>query len=610
MSFKHIIVSALIDNYSKGDRVVVNINTTKEPEYYVASVTKISRANNLVYVLFDDGEKWQYKATSSKVGILGHALKSKKRKSEIKPRNLDKWLSTSKNDKSSNKTRDITAGERVAFKNKGSDKYTYGVVVYAKGSSLVIETDAYTEVNVKYNGLLERDSNVLRVRDWKMTSRAVAYESLTITDQPIIEFFRDKSQKIVLSQALVRSGFYYIDSEVFKGTLKEIPEFILTLKNKKNLGVFSWPRGVYNSPDTKIRLNSIKLQTAWLMISTLAHEMVHQWQYEQFGPDFVEDNGWHGKTFHSWQSKLENKLKVPLAQTNTAEEFEEFVKLDYIEPSGRRIAKPNFVVVYEPTGGSTFKYAMAFKDRNLAYRGASLFVDNDKVKFVGIYTFPYGLGGTEITQPKKTYTLKPIKPPIFGMLEKFSDSVDKNKPVSPKFDAIAENNSKMATPYQYFDDTEFSELTEGRRVLDPYYVVLWAAPNYDGRHWTEIYHKESAARSNADNKAALLIDKYGFPPNSVSANVLVLEHNIARFIGISSEFGQVQKTTARTLLDHLKDPDDIGVSTELRRLRELTSELEIIRRRIANEVQMNRKVELNIEANRIKKEIERLKGNI
>lgn len=196
------------------------------------------------------------------------------------------------------------------------------------------------------------------------------------------------------------------------------------------------------------------------------------------------------------------------------------------------------------------------------------------------------------------------------MLEKFSDSVDKNKPVSPKFDAIAENNSKMATPYQYFDDTEFSELTEGRRVLDPYYVVLWAAPNYDGRHWTEIYHKESAARSNADNKAALLIDKYGFPPNSVSANVLVLEHNIARFIGISSEFGQVQKTTARTLLDHLKDPDDIGVSTELRRLRELTSELEIIRRRIANEVQMNRKVELNIEANRIKKEIERLKGNI
>ncbi|QJT70941.1 hypothetical protein GR7B_00143 [Vibrio phage vB_VcorM_GR7B] len=84
--------AALIDNYKKGDRVIVNINTAKNPEYYVATVTKKSPQQNLVYVLFDDGERWQYKATSSQVGILGHASKNKKRATAIKPANLNKWL--------------------------------------------------------------------------------------------------------------------------------------------------------------------------------------------------------------------------------------------------------------------------------------------------------------------------------------------------------------------------------------------------------------------------------------------------------------------------------------------------------------------------------------
>ncbi|QJT71157.1 hypothetical protein GR11A_00120 [Vibrio phage vB_VcorM_GR11A] len=85
--------AAVIDRYKKNDRVIVNINTAKAPEYYTATVTKVSRTKNLVYVVFDDGEKWQYKATTSKVGLLGHSAQpNKKKKGAIKPEKLGKWL--------------------------------------------------------------------------------------------------------------------------------------------------------------------------------------------------------------------------------------------------------------------------------------------------------------------------------------------------------------------------------------------------------------------------------------------------------------------------------------------------------------------------------------
>ncbi|QJT71158.1 hypothetical protein GR11A_00121 [Vibrio phage vB_VcorM_GR11A] len=84
--------AAVIDNYKKGDRVIINVGTAKKPEYYTASVTKLSRQTNTVYVRFDDGEKWQYKATKSQVGIMGHASRSKSRVKAIKPNNLNKWL--------------------------------------------------------------------------------------------------------------------------------------------------------------------------------------------------------------------------------------------------------------------------------------------------------------------------------------------------------------------------------------------------------------------------------------------------------------------------------------------------------------------------------------
>jgi len=80
-----------IPQYKKGSRVIVNFGTTKDPEYYVGTVTGIRKG--LVYVLFDDGDKGSYKPTPSKVGLVGITKKKTGRKSEIPAKDIDKWLS-------------------------------------------------------------------------------------------------------------------------------------------------------------------------------------------------------------------------------------------------------------------------------------------------------------------------------------------------------------------------------------------------------------------------------------------------------------------------------------------------------------------------------------
>ena len=73
--------------YKKGDRVVVNCGTKKEPEYYIGTVKS---AGAKVTVDFDDGDKDAYPAKSPK--LMGKGLK-KKKKSEISKSQLKKWLS-------------------------------------------------------------------------------------------------------------------------------------------------------------------------------------------------------------------------------------------------------------------------------------------------------------------------------------------------------------------------------------------------------------------------------------------------------------------------------------------------------------------------------------
>jgi len=77
--------------YKKGDRVIANFNTAKDPEYYVGTVTGIRKG--LVYVVFDDGDKHSFKPTRSLVGLVGITKKKTGRKSQIPTKDINKWLS-------------------------------------------------------------------------------------------------------------------------------------------------------------------------------------------------------------------------------------------------------------------------------------------------------------------------------------------------------------------------------------------------------------------------------------------------------------------------------------------------------------------------------------
>jgi len=90
MEYINIIVESALPKYKKGVRVIVNLNTSKKPEYYVGTVTSIRKG--IVKVIFDDGEKGNYKPTSSNVGLVGITESKKKRKTQIPTVNISKWI--------------------------------------------------------------------------------------------------------------------------------------------------------------------------------------------------------------------------------------------------------------------------------------------------------------------------------------------------------------------------------------------------------------------------------------------------------------------------------------------------------------------------------------
>ena len=93
-------------DFRKGDRVLVNYGTIKEPEVYIGTVAARSTSKKLVRVEFDDGDKQAYPVDNKGTGIIGYALKkfSRRRTREI-PIDLvddyldqDRWFSGSLKD--------------------------------------------------------------------------------------------------------------------------------------------------------------------------------------------------------------------------------------------------------------------------------------------------------------------------------------------------------------------------------------------------------------------------------------------------------------------------------------------------------------------------------
>ena len=92
MSIKQITLIQAAVTFVKGDRVIVNYGTAREPEYYAGTIMAIRTGK--AKVLFDDGSEEVYliPVRPAKVGILGKTLVKRKRSTMIPKEQVEKWL--------------------------------------------------------------------------------------------------------------------------------------------------------------------------------------------------------------------------------------------------------------------------------------------------------------------------------------------------------------------------------------------------------------------------------------------------------------------------------------------------------------------------------------
>jgi hypothetical protein len=146
----------------------------------------------------------------------------------------------------------------------------------------------------------------------------------TITEQ------RKKSYRPTLRK--IRSTYRLINEEIFQNKLT-IPEIQLIQRSRywglcmgKGRGGSPFPTGSY----CVIKLNNKFYSQHW-MIATLAHEMVHQYQWDIYSeqrkkkgkPPIMS----HGPSFHAWKKKLA-KFGITLKTTFSKEKWFTYQKLD------------------------------------------------------------------------------------------------------------------------------------------------------------------------------------------------------------------------------------------------------------------------------------------
>ncbi|WYW02713.1 hypothetical protein Peetri_00125 [Pseudomonas phage vB_PpuM-Peetri] len=84
--------SALIDDFKKGDRLVINYDGKKQdPLIFIGTVSKRSVADKTLFIRFDDGEVAEFPATRK--WVLGKCTSNKVRKTALPVKDLPKWIS-------------------------------------------------------------------------------------------------------------------------------------------------------------------------------------------------------------------------------------------------------------------------------------------------------------------------------------------------------------------------------------------------------------------------------------------------------------------------------------------------------------------------------------
>lgn len=80
--------------FSKGDRVIVNFDTARDPSFYLGTVTKVSPKTKMVYVKFDDQDVGAFTPDNRLTGILGFQKGARRRSQELSLEQVGQALDT------------------------------------------------------------------------------------------------------------------------------------------------------------------------------------------------------------------------------------------------------------------------------------------------------------------------------------------------------------------------------------------------------------------------------------------------------------------------------------------------------------------------------------
>ena len=226
---------------------------------------------------------------------------------------------------------DIYPGQRVAVYSK-NEKWYFGVM---QNRSMSVKMD------VNGSMIKARPDHVVAIRIIPLNKKPVSDIDPYLTDETAPGIYH--SRKLLKPDDLIMNSIYiFIDDTIFDNILTAVPFEYST--SSKYLGKFS-----IQGNKTWFTFSN-KASSLYSIFGTLAHEMVHQWQWETLYKINRIKSDWHNADFFRWESAMKSKLGVSLDAKGNFEETD--VDIDSEDKSSRKVK--DFTIVLVDNNGSYF----------------------------------------------------------------------------------------------------------------------------------------------------------------------------------------------------------------------------------------------------------------
>ena len=142
--------------------------------------------------------------------------------------------------------------------------------------------------------------------------RNYAKEKINAARKRMKKHLRSKGENsdFFLDEQFCLYWWHRLNISVFDGMLTPPVRFELRAFRDESLG---WCKPYrWNSKKRRVIIGiNTELFDRRVFLCVLAHEMVHQWQWEVLGR-WEDRDASHGKTFFSWRNKLRTRVGLPL----------------------------------------------------------------------------------------------------------------------------------------------------------------------------------------------------------------------------------------------------------------------------------------------------------